>query len=66
MVELLKLLCDSENKLVKYRNGGQIITDEEIRKNNIKSKWFINIMPRKSLLSPYISTKKSDRYFFFW
>lgn len=64
MVELLKLLCDSENKLVKYRNGGQIITDEEIRKNNIKSKWFINVMPHKSLLSPYISTKKSDRYFF--
>lgn len=67
MVELLKLLCDSENQLVKYRNGEQIIkviTEKEIRRNNIKSKWFINVMPNKSLLSPYISTKKSDRYFF--
>ena len=64
MIEILKLLYSSKNKLVKYRNGRKIITDKEIRTNNIKSKWFINVMPDNSLLSSYISTKKSDRYFF--
>lgn len=64
MVEILKLLCNPKNKLVKYNYNGQIITNEEIIRKNINSKWFINVMPLSTLMSPYISTAEDDIYIF--
>ena len=65
-IELLKLLYNSDtDRFFKYKDKtGRTMTQEYMRKNNIKGKWFISVMQHNTLLSPFISFEETNTFLF--